>query len=527
MSATTTVDWGETPPVIDIPRTYNAASDFIDRHVAEGRGERIAFIDDGGPLTYGQLAENVNRAGNALKSLGLEPEDRVMMVMLDTVDFPAVFFGAIKAGIVPVPVNTLLTAQDYAYMLGDSRAKALIVSEALYPAVADALEAQPWLRHVVVAGGAVDGRTRLDDLTAAASAKLATAETVADEPCFWLYSSGSTGRPKGAVHIHSDMVNTAVLCGQQVLGLTQDDVSFSAAKLFFAYGLGNGMTFPLWTGGTAVLMAERPTPASVMQRFADHDPSVFYGVPTLYAGLLADPDVKPPKDGGRLRVCVSAGEALPKDLGDRWNDRFGVPIVDGIGSTEMLHIFLSNRPDEVRYGTTGRPVPGYDLKLTDEAGQPVAQGEVGDLWVSGPSSAVAYWNNRAKSVDTFHGPWTRTGDKYVQDEDGYYIYQGRSDDMLKVSGIWVSPFEVESALAAHPAVVEAAIVGRADADGLIKPEAHVLLAEGQAAGEALEAELKTFVKDRLAPYKYPRWINFVDELPKTATGKTQRFKLRD
>lgn len=526
MTGFSTVDWGASPPAVNVPRAYNAASDFIDRNMAEGRGDRTAIIDDRETVTYAELAVRVARAGNALKDLGLGPEDRIMMVMLDTIDFVALFFGAIKAGIVPIPVNTLLTSSDYAYMLQDSRAKALFVSDALYPTLQPALEGQVWVRDVVVSGQATDGRPLLGDLMAAASDKLGTADTVADEPCFWLYSSGSTGRPKGAVHIHSDMINTAVLYGRQILNLTHDDVVFSAAKLFFAYGLGNGMTFPLFAGATAVLMAERPTPEAVMKRINDHDPAVFYGVPTLYAAMLADPAIKPAKPDNRLRACVSAGEALPKDVGERWNERFGAPIVDGIGSTEMLHIFLSNRPERVKYGTTGLPVPGYEMKLTDENGQPVADGEIGDLWVRGPSSAIAYWNNREKSMETFHGPWTRTGDKYLVDDEGYYVYQGRSDDMLKVSGIWVSPFEVESALAAHPAVLEAAIVGRADDDELIKPEAYVLLSEGHAGGTDLEAELKGFVKDRLAPYKYPRWIQFVDELPKTATGKTQRFKLR-
>lgn len=526
MTAFATIDRSTRPPGINIPRNYNAASDFIDRNIAEGRSDQIAFIDDRESITYAELAERVARAGNMLKDMGLGPEDRILMIMQDTVDFPALFFGAIKAGVVPVPVNTLLTADDYDFMLRDSRAKALFVSDALYPTVKDALPRQPWVRSIIIAGVATDGLPALNDLMAGADTNLATADTIADEPCFWLYSSGSTGRPKGAVHIHSDMVNTAVLFGQEILKLTPEDTVFSAAKLFFAYGLGNGMTFPLYAGGTAILMAERPTPDSVMKRIADHDPSIFYGVPTLYAAMLADPSVGPKRADTSLRVCVSAGEALPRDLGDRWNERFGVPIVDGIGSTEMLHIFLSNTPDKVKYGTTGKPVPGYEMKLTNENGTPVADGEIGDLWVNGPSSAISYWNNREKSVEAFHGPWTRTGDKYLVDQDGCYVYQGRSDDMLKVSGIWVSPFEVESALGAHPAVQEAAIVGRADADELIKPEAYVLLAEGYIGGADLEAELKTFVKDHLAPFKYPRWIQFVDELPKTATGKTQRFKLR-
>ncbi|MDF1720868.1 MAG: benzoate-CoA ligase family protein [Minwuia sp.] len=523
----TNVDRSGETPILDIPAHYNAATDFIDRHIAEGHGDRIAFIDDAGPTTYAALARQVNQAGNMLRDLGLRAEDRVLMVMLDSVAFPALFFGAIKAGIVPVPVNTLLTTDDYSYMLQDSRAVALFVSDALWPVVAPAAAEKPHLRDTVIVGQAADGLPTMDALIQAASPDLATADTLADEPAFWLYSSGSTGRPKGAVHLQSDMVNTAVLYGEGVLGLTRDDTVFSAAKLFFAYGLGNGMTFPLYVGGTAVLMAERPTPDSVMRRMRDHAPSVFFGVPTLYAGLLANQKLDRASGSRRLRLCVSAGEALPRDIGERWLDRFGADILDGIGSTEMLHIFLSNRPDDMKYGTTGKPVPGYQVKLTAEDGTPVAAGEIGDLWVNGPSAAFCYWNQRAKSLDTFHGPWTRTGDKYAVDADGFYTYQGRSDDMLKVSGIWVSPFEVEQALAAHEAVVEAAVVGRADGDDLIKPEAYVTLVEGRTGDAQLESELQAFVKQHLAPYKYPRWIRFVDELPKTATGKTQRFKLRD
>lgn len=523
----TRVDRSAEVPVLHVPTHYNAATDFIDRHLVEGRGERVAFIDDAGTTTYAALAEQVNRAGNMLRDMGLRAEDRILMVMQDSVAFPALFFGAIKAGIVPVPVNTLLTTDDYAYMLRDSRAVAVFVSDVLWPTVGPATAQQPRLRSRVIVGQAVDGHDSMDALMQAASPYLQTADTLADEPAFWLYSSGSTGRPKGAVHLQSDMVNTAVLYGQEVLGLTENDTVFSAAKLFFAYGLGNGMTFPLYVGGTAVLMAERPTPDSVMQRMRVHGPSIFYGVPTLYAGLLADPTLDRSRGSSRLRLCVSAGEALPRDIGERWFERFGADILDGIGSTEMLHIFLTNRPGDMKYGTTGKPVPGYEVKLTAEDGSPVADGDIGDLWVKGPSAAFCYWNQRAKSMDTFHGPWTRTGDKYVVDADGFYAYQGRSDDMLKVSGIWVSPFEVEQALTAHDAVVEAAVVGRADHDDLIKPEAYVTLVEGRTGDSALQAELQAFVKQNLAPYKYPRWIRFVKELPKTATGKTQRFKLRD
>lgn len=514
------------PRFLELPRRYNAASHFIDRHLAEGRGDKIAFIDDKGSYSYAELAARVNRAGNLLKAQGVRPEQRVMLALLDSIDFPAMFFGAMKIGAVPIPVNTLLTTQDYDFFLRDSRAVVLVVSDALVEKFRPIISDQPYLEKVLISGQVPPTVTPLSKLLSEQSDQLGAVATTPDDVGFWLYSSGSTGSPKGAMHLHGDLVHTAVLYGQEVLGIREDDVVFSAAKLFFAYGLGNAMTFPLHVGATAVLMAERPTPAAVMQRLKQHQATIFYGVPTLYAGILADRSITKESGSARLRRCVSAGEALPEEIGKRWEKLFGVEILDGIGSTEMLHIFLSNRPGDVRYGTTGVAVPGYDLKIVGESGHKVEQGEIGELLVSGPSSAVAYWNNRAKSLATFHGPWTRTGDKYLQTKDGYYVYAGRSDDMLKVSGIWVSPFEVESALQAHPKVLEVAVVAHADSDDLIKPKAYVVLKDGVGADEALAGELQAFVKDRLAPYKYPRWIEFVSELPKTATGKIQRFKLR-
>ncbi len=526
MSNYSTYDLSQDPPLVSVPRDYNVAVDFVDRRVEEGFGDKVAFIDDQGSQTYGELLDGVNRFGNALIELGLQPEQRVLMLQLDSTDFPIAFFGIIKAGMVAVPVNTLLTTDDYHYMLRDSRARALVVSAELLTVVAPILDQLPDLRHIIVTGqGDKGGYKTIADLLAGASPELAPAETSADDVAFWLYSSGSTGRPKGAPHLQSDMINTAVLYGLGVLGIETDDVVYSAAKLFFAYGLGNALTFPMSVGATAVLMAGRPTPEDVMARVHDNDATIFYGVPTLYAGILADDSIDRAASSPKLRHCVSAGEALPEDVAKRWAERFGVDILDGIGSTEMLHIFLSNRPGEVRYGTTGLPVPGYLCRLTDDTGAEVSQGEIGDLLVSGPSSAPYYWNNREKSLATFEGPWTRTGDKYMCDEDGYFVYAGRSDDMLKVSGIWVSPFEVESALMAHDAVLEAAVVGHADDDQLIKPKAVVVLTAGEA-GDAMAGELQQFVKDRLAPYKYPRWVEFADELPKTATGKIQRYKLR-
>jgi 4-hydroxybenzoate-CoA ligase/benzoate-CoA ligase len=526
MSNYSTYNLSQDPPLVTVPWDYNVAVDFVDRRVDEGLGDKVAFIDDNGGHTYGALQDGVNRFGNALVDLGLQTEQRVMLLQLDSIDFPIAFFGAIKAGMVAVPVNTMLTTDDYHYMLQDSRARALVVSAELLPVVAPVLDHLPELRHVIVSGGGdAGGYQTMASALARGAVNLTPAATSADDVAFWLYSSGSTGRPKGAPHLQSDMINTAVLYGMAVLGIREDDVVYSAAKLFFAYGLGNALTFPMAVGATAVLMAGRPLPGDVMARIKDNDATIFYGVPTLYAGILADDGIGRASSSPRLRHCVSAGEALPEDVARRWAERFGVDILDGIGSTELLHIFVSNRPGQARYGSTGMPVPGYLCRLTDDAGADVAPGESGDLLVGGPSSSPYYWNNREKSIATFEGAWTRTGDKYMCDEDGYFVYAGRSDDMLKVGGIWVSPFEVESALMSHKDVLEAAVVGHADEADLIKPKAFVVLTRGEGDGEK-GVELQQFVKDMLAPYKYPRWVEFVDELPKTATGKIQRFKLR-
>ena len=525
MSGLSQADHSVSPPLIDIAREYNAAHDLVERNLVAGRGGKTAYVDDQGRYSYAELAERVNRAANALTGLGLEMESRVMLAHLDTIDFPSVFLGAVKAGIVPVAANTLLTTADYKFMLEDSRVRALIVSEALLPAFQPLLTNLPFLKHVIVSGKDAHGYLHLQQLMARAATAFAPAPTSADDTCFWLYTSGSTGTPKGAVHIHSSLIQTAELYAKPILGIRESDIVFSAAKLFFAYGLGNALTFPLAVGATAILMAERPTPAAVFKRLREHRPTIFYGVPTLFGALLASPEL-PRKEELALRVCTSAGEALPADLGRRWTEHFGVEILDGIGSTEMLHIFLSNRPGEVRYGTTGKPVPGYQIRLADEQGKDVATGEIGELQINGPTSAIQYWNSRARTLATFVGPWTRAGDKYTRDADGYYTYGGRSDDMLKVSGMFVSPFEVEAALMTHPDVLEAAVIGVADDQNLIKPKAFVVVKPGVSAAPALADALKAHVKDRLAPYKYPRWVEFLPELPKTATGKIQRFKLR-
>ena len=527
MPQLSTADHGQNPPRVSVPRDYNFAYDIIERNLNAGRGGKIAYIDDLGEYSYQELAHRVNRAANALTALGLEQEDRITICLLDGIDFPAVFLGAIKAGIVPIATNTLLTSPDYDFMLADSRSKLLVVSEALWPIFAPVVAKQRFLRHVVIAGDNDHGQLLLNRLLDQAATAFETAPTTSDDPCFWLYSSGSTGTPKGTVHLHSHLVHSAELYGRGVLGIREDDVVFSAAKLFFTYGMGNSLNFPLTVGATTILMAERPTPASVFERLKRYRPSIFYGVPTLYASLLASPDLPERSELAGLRTCISAGEALPASLGERWRAHFGVDVLDGMGSTEVTHIILSNRLGDLRYGTSGKPVPGYEVRLVDEAGHDVAPGEIGELQVSGPTSALMYWNNREKTKNTFLGPWTRMGDKYRVDEDGYYVYCGRSDDMLKVGGIYVSPFEVETALVTHEAVIEAAVVGQRDEEGLVKPKAYIILKPGYKGSEALADELKQYVKTKLAPYKYPRWIEFREDFPKTATGKIQRFKLRD
>jgi benzoate-CoA ligase len=506
---------------------YNAATDLIERNLP-ARASKTAFVDELGAYTYGELAERVDRAAGALRSLGLDAENRVVLGLLDTIDFPAAFLGAVKAGIVPIPVNTLFPALDYAYILDDSRAKAALVSVELLPQFEDAARQANWGGTIVVSdprGTYAGVWPRFQDVLSDAAPQRAAARTRPDDVCFWLYSSGSTGKPKGAVHVHTSLIQTAELFAQAVLGFAESDVVFSAAKLFFAYGLGNALTFPMAVGATSVLYSGRATPEAVLDVLRRERATIFCGVPTLFGALLAHPAF-PARGELALRLCTSAGEVLPEELGKHWTQRTGVEIIDGIGSTEMLHIFVSNRPGAVRYGTTGQPVPGYRARIVDEHGAEAAPGEIGELEVAGPTAAAYYWNNREKSRRTFAGEWTRTGDKFRLDADGNYVHCGRADDMLKVGGIWVSPSEVESALAAHEQVLECAVIGVPDESELIKPKAFVVLKAGIAGDDALAEALKAHVKSRLAPYKYPRWIAFVDELPKTATGKIQRHVLR-
>ncbi|MGI9409773.1 MAG: benzoate-CoA ligase family protein [Hyphomicrobiaceae bacterium] len=506
----------------------NAVSYFVDRHVAEGRGHKVAFVQGGRALSYGDLSRESSRMVDFYARHAITRESRAAMLVLDCIEFPIIFWGSLRAGIVPVCLNTLLSTEQYRYILNDCRAQVLFVSEPLYQVVAPVLADHATIKHVFVVGGSVAGHASFETvLSGCASGETVTASP--DETAFWLYSSGSTGMPKGVIHVHSSLKATADTYARQVLSIREDDIVFSAAKLFFAYGLGNAMTFPMAVGATAVLFPGRPTPETVGETLATHQPTIFCGVPTLYAAMLAAAAEGRIKGCERLRQCVSAGEALPADIGERWKAITGVDILDGVGSTEMLHIFLSNAPGSVEYGTSGVAVPGYEVRLVDEDGKGVGDDEVGELLVRGETSASSYWNQRAKSRATFMGEWTRTGDKYTRRPDGRFVYCGRTDDMFKVSGIWVSPFEVESALINHDAVLEAAVVPQDDAEGLAKPKAYVVLKEGvdQSNPDALFEVLKEHVKTEIGQWKYPRWIAFVDDLPKTATGKIQRFRLRE
>lgn len=536
---------------LDIPDIFNVATAFIDENIRQGRGHNIALYYEDKTYTYDNVLEMVNKTGNALKDLGIEMENRVLMIMLDSPEFVAIFWGAIKIGAVPVPVNTLMKAADYEYFLNDSRAKVLVIHETLLPEVEKIRGSLKYLRHTVVVRDAgtisqwsLPGNwVSFDEIYHPASSSLEAAETSKDDIAFWLYSSGSTGFPKGAVHLHHDMVYCAEYYAKGILGITERDITFSAAKLFFAYGLGNNLYFPFRVGASAVLYAGRPTPEKMFEVLKKYRPTLFYAVPTLYGAMLQVKEQRRKTESSveqhrvasqgsqehelsSIRLCVSAGEALPAEIYRRWKDQFGIEILDGIGSTEVLHIFISNQPGKVIPGSSGTVVPGYEAKIVDEEGKEVPVGEVGNLLIKGDSTAAYYWNKHEKTRQTILGEWIRTGDKYYQDEEGYYWYCGRSDDMLKVGGIWVSPVEVESTLIEHPAVLESAVVGALDEENLIKPKAFVVLKEGYTPSSELIEELQAFVKNKIAPYKYPRWIEFIKELPKTATGKIQRFKLR-
>ncbi len=519
-------------PTVTLPEHFNVATYFLDRHLAEGRGTHTAIFFDGETYTYAQIAELTNRVGNALLDLGIEIEQRVALLLLDSPQFAATFFGAIKIGAVPVPLNTLLRPSDLLYMLNDSRAKVLCLHASLWKNVQPLLSQLPYLRHIVVVGLAeqepeTSTRHDFERWTQRASAELVAANTSKDDSAFWLYSSGSTGFPKGCVHLQHDMLYTTEYYAKSILGLTENDRCFSASKLFFAYGLGNGLSFPFGVGGSAIHYPGRPVAEDILRVVEQQRPTVFFGVPTLYASMLALPDVEKRFDCSSVRFCVSAGEALPASILQRWQDTFHVDILDGIGSTEILHIFISNRPGDIRPGSTGKLVPGYEARIVDHTGQVVPTGNMGTLMIRGESTTACYWNKHEKTKDTINGHWIATGDTYYQDEDEYFWYCGRADDMLRVNGLWVSPAEVESALIEHPAVLEVAVVSTYDDQHLPKPKAYVVLQRGSEPSEALVEELTTFAKGKLPSYKVPHQIEFLTELPKTATGKIQRFALRE
>jgi 4-hydroxybenzoate-CoA ligase len=554
----------------ELRRPYNAVTDFVDANVARGLGNKIAFIDPERSLTYGGLQARSISFANALRELGVEHEQRVALLLNDTVDYPAAFWGTIRAGAIAVPLNTYLPHPQYAYILNDCRATALVVAAPFAQTIAPVLDRLARKPVLIVVGDSqattswpgiavqrtacfytpmsrpstsslpqdVDARNKsghdgrgtvhhFEDIIAKADATPFTADTLSDEVAFWMYTSGSTGDPKGVKHVHSNLMATSKLFGQGILGIHENDVVHSASKLFFAYGLGNAMSFPLSVGATAVLWPHRPSPEGVFETMRRHRPTIFYGVPSLYTALLSHHEICKGAGSDRLRICVSAGEALPAHIGERWRDTVGVDVLDGLGSTEMLNTFLSNRPTDIRYGSTGKPVPGYDARIVDENGRDLGTDEIGELIVRGPSAGEGYWNQREKSRHTFAGEWTHTGDKYRRDAEGYYYYCGRTDDMFKVSGMWVSPFDVEAALVSHEAVLEAAVIGKEDADGLIKPKAFIVLKNGFKADELLLETLKVHVKDKAGPWKFPRWIELRSNLPRTATGKLQRFRLRE
>lgn len=523
---------------------YNAAVDFIDANVAKGFGNKVGYTDALQQLTYGALQDATDRFANALRALGLRQEDRIILLLLDTVAFPTVFWGAVRAGIIPVPLNSVLTTEEYAFVLDDSRADAIVIAQELFDVIEPVLN-RAAAKHVIAVNSGdrplprVQQKSfyRFEDILAAASPKKLTCSTVSDEVAFWLYSSGSTGYPKAVKHIQTTLMETARAFGQQVLGITADDVLFSSGKLFFAYGLANSLAIPMSVGAHTILVPDRLTPDLVIATMRKHHPTVFFGGPALYAALLAHEDICCGLGSDRLRICVSGGDTLPKSVGERWCSIVGVEIVEGAGATEIL-TFLSNRPGSVRYGTPGRPLPGFDAKILGPDGQVLGTDEPGELAVRGATNAEGYWNQRAKTLRTFVGEWVHTGDIYRRDKDGFYHFCGRNDDMFKVGGVWVSPLILESALLSHEAVLATAVIGCTDNDGTVKPKAFVVLKKGNMPTQEMLRALRAHIKDRLVSQfaqgsaqsfyaYYPRWIEFCNELPRTSTGKIQRFKLRE
>jgi benzoate-CoA ligase len=513
-------------PMTDLPERLNAAAVLVDGHPTQGRAAKPAILCGPQTVTYAQLQEAVNRFGNAVLELGVRMEERIAILLPDSPAWAYAFLGAIKIGAVAVPLNTLLTSKDYEYLLNDCRARVVVVHAALADRLQSIRGRLPHLAQVIVAEGKAEGALSFETLLDRSSATLDPADTHKDDMAFWLYSSGTTGFPKGAVHLHHDMLVAADRYALETIGLTESDVSFSVAKLFFAYGLGNGLYFPLRTGGTTVLLPDRPVPEQVFQTIETHRPTVLYSVPTSYAALLHEAQKSGRTSLGRVRMCVSAGETLPRHVFSSWAQRFGVEILDGIGSTEILHIFISNRPGQARAGSTGRLVTGFAARIVDDDGHELPPGEVGTLWIKGDSTASGYWNKHETTKQTFQGEWINTYDKFMLDQDGYFWYSGRANDMLKVNGQAVWPAEVEAVLQEHPGVLESGVCGAATDEGLLKPVAYVVLKDGFQGSPELARQLQEFVKTHAARHKYPRAVVFVDQLPKTASGKIKRFELR-
>jgi benzoate-CoA ligase family protein len=513
---------------IFLPDEFNAASYFVDRHIKDGRADKVAIECGQVQVTYRQLFERVNQVGNGLRTLGVRIEERVILLLLDSPEFATSFFGAIKIGAVPVPLNTLLKSSDYEYLLNDSRARVVIVSDSLLPAIeAIPRERLRYLETVIVVGGeSRAGTLSFEKLARESSSVLQAESTSKDDAAFWLYSSGTTGQPKACVHLQHDMVVSSERYAKSILNITDKDRCFSVAKLFFAYGLGNALYFPLAVGATSILLPGPPKPQNVFEVIERQRPTLFFSVPSNYVKLLAHTAEGREFDLSCVRHAISAGEALPATVFHRFKERFGVEILDAIGSTEALHMIISNVPRAARPGSSGKIIPGFEARIVDDNNRPVVQGEIGSLLVKADSTCACYWNQHQRTKDTIEGHWIRTGDKYYQDQDGYFWYAGRADDMLKVSGMWVSPVEIERALVEHPAVQEAAVVFRKDADELPKPVACIVTRDGTAGTPELARELQEFVLSRLPVFKRPHWVEFLPELPKTATGKIQRFKLR-
>ncbi|HEY7554896.1 MAG TPA: benzoate-CoA ligase family protein [Candidatus Binatia bacterium] len=508
---------------VDLPDIYNAATTFVDNNIAAGRGGKVAIYYEDQKITYQEVFENVNRTGNILKQLGIEFENRVLVILPDSPEFAYSFFGAIKIGAVAVPTNPWMYARDYEYLIKDSRTRAIIVHESTLPEIEKIWDRTPFLKHIIVVGAPKGKALSYESLIAKASDKLEAEQTTRDDVCFWSYTSGSTGTPKGAVHLQHDMITMTDLFVKPVLAMSENDLCFSASKMFFSYGLGNSLYFPFRFGASTVLWPEKPDPEKILQVIEKYRPTFFFSVPTLFARFLR---VEKKYDLSSLRICLSSGEPLPPAIFHQWKERTGLELLDVVGSTEATHDFLANRPGRAKAGSSGEVTPAFEARIVDDEGHEVQVGEVGNLLVKGDATAPYYWNKHEQTKRTMLGEWLKTGDTYYRDADGFYWYCGRSDDMMKVGGLWVSPIEIENTLLEHPAVLESGVIGEPDSDGLLKPKAYVLLKSEFKPSDQLRVDLQNLVKSRLAPYKYPRWVEFVDDLPKTVTGKIQRFRLR-